>query len=90
MIQIMLLTQEQCDFCTQAKALLERLATTYPLTISLLDVASPEGQALALQSGMLFPPGLLLDGEAFSYGRVSERKLCREIERRLRMQQQRN
>ena len=87
MIEVMLLTQEQCTFCTEAKALLERLAVAYPLSISMLDVASPEGQALALRSGMLFPPGLLLDNEAFSYGRVSERKLRREIERRLRTQQ---
>ena len=26
-----------------------------------------------------FPPGVLIDGEAFSYGRLSERKLRREL-----------
>ncbi len=33
---------------------------------------------------MLFPPGIFLDGEPFSYGRPSERKLRRELERRLK------
>lgn len=31
----------------------------------------------------MFPPGIFLDGEPFSYGRPSERKLRRELERRL-------
>ena len=39
--------------------------------------------ALAVHSGLLFPPGIFLDGEPFSYGRPSERRLRREIERRL-------
>ena len=45
---------------------------------------SLEGQVLAERSGVLFPPGIFLDGEPFSYGRLSERKLRRELEQRLR------
>jgi len=29
----------------------------------------------------MFPPGLFLDGEPFSYGRPSERKLRKALER---------
>ena len=86
MIKVVLLTQEQCAFCTQAKAILERLAVEYPLAVTTLSVASPEGEALAVRNRILFPPGLFLDDEAFSYGRLSERKLRREIERRLSTQ----
>jgi len=46
-------------------------------------VASPEGQALAERGGILFPPGVFLDGAPFSYGRLSERRLRRELRRRL-------
>src|SRR6266550_2810688 len=83
-MNILLLTQEQCGFCTQAKEILDRLAVEYEISVSTLDLASPEGEALAVRSGILFPPGIFLDGEPFSYGRPSERKLRREIEHRLR------
>jgi glutaredoxin len=83
MVQVLLLTQERCGFCTQAKEILSRLAVEYGFTVSMLDLESPEGEALAVRSGILFPPGIFLDGEPFSYGRPSERRLRREIERRL-------
>ncbi len=83
-MNVLLLTQEHCGFCAQAKETLDRLAVEYGLSVSTLDLGSPEGEALAVRSGLLFPPGIFLDGELFSYGRLSERKLRREIERRLR------
>ena len=82
-LPVTLLTQAHCAFCDQAKEILARLATEYPLTVTTVDLASPEGQALALHGGVLFPPGLFLADEAFSYGRLSERKLRRELDRRL-------
>ncbi len=59
------------------------LAHEYPLSVSTQDLSFPEGRDLAERVGLLFPPGLLLDGGAYSYGRVSERKLRRELEKRL-------
>ena len=82
-MNVLLLTQEHCGFCAQAKELLARLAVEYGFSVSTLDVSSPEGEALAVRSGLLFPPGIFLDGEPFSYGRPSERKLRRELEQRL-------
>lgn len=82
-MDVLLLTREQCGFCAQAKELLARLSAEYGFSVSTLDVSSPDGEALAVRSGLLFPPGIFLDGEPFSYGRPSERKIRREIERRL-------
>lgn len=82
-MEVLLLTQAQCAFCEQAQALLERLSAEYPLAVRTLDLGSPEWQALAERNGILFPPGIFLDGEAFAYGRPSERALRRELERRL-------
>src|SRR6266702_2897236 len=82
-ITILLLTQEHCALCEQAKETLERLSREYWLSVSTLDIGSSEGQRLATQGGLLFPPGILIDGEPFSYGRLSERKLRRELDRRL-------
>jgi len=82
-MEVLLLTQENCGFCAQAREILDRLSGEYQLSVTTLDLNSPEGQALAMRGGVLFPPGIFIDGESFSYGRPSERKLRREIERRL-------
>lgn len=83
-MNVTLLSQDQCKYCDQAKTVLERLAADYRLSISTLDLASDAGRALAESGGVLFPPGVFLDGEPFSYGRLSERKLRRELDRKLR------
>jgi thiol-disulfide isomerase/thioredoxin len=83
-VSIVLVTQEHCGFCEDARILLERLAAEYPLSISTVELETDEGQALAQRNGILFPPGVILDGAAFSYGRPSERKLRRELERLLK------
>ncbi len=81
---MLILTQEHCGFCEQAKEVLDRLSVEFGFSFSTLDIGSPDGQTLAMRGGVLFPPGIFLDGEPFSYGRPSERKLRREIERRLK------
>lgn len=81
-IGVVILTQENCAFCDAAKALFERLAAEYRLDVSLISLGSPEGEELAKQGQVLFPPGIFLDGEPFSYGRPSERKIRRELDRR--------
>lgn len=82
-LKILILTQESCTFCDSAKTMLERLSDEYPLSVLTLSLETPEGQELAEKNRILFPPGLFIDGEAFSYGRPSEGKLRHEIERRL-------
>lgn len=82
-MEVTLLTRQECAFCDQAKEILDRLAPKFSFAISTLDMDSEEGQALAERGGVMFPPGIFLDGEAFSYGRPSERKLRKELERRL-------
>lgn len=82
-IVVTLLTQPQCASCDEAKALLARLGGEYPLTVSTRDLASADGQELAARGGIMFPPGIFLDGEPFSYGRPSERKLRKELKRRM-------
>ena len=75
----MLLTKKDCAFCEQAKAVLSRLQGEYDLRVREMALDSDEGHRLALASGALFPPAIFLDGEPFSYGRLSERKLRRAL-----------
>ena len=79
---MLLLTAADCGFCEDAKAVLARVASEYDVRVDTLPLESPEGQELAHAGGVLFPPGTFLDGEPFAYGRLSERKLRRELRRR--------
>jgi len=78
---ITLLTQIECALCEQAKDVLNRVARVHRLTVREIDLASAEGTALAVRHGVLFAPGVLINGHPFSHGRLSERKLRRHLER---------
>ena len=80
-IPVVLLTQANCGLCDHAKEVLDRVGEEVALDLRTLDMGSEEGKVLANQGGVLFPPGVLVDGLPFSYGRLSERKLRRELAR---------
>ena len=81
-VQITLLTQTSCGMCQLAKEILARLGDEYPLLVTEVDLRSDEGRRLAGDAGVLFAPGVFVDGQPFSYGRLSERKLRRLLDRR--------
>ena len=82
-VQITLLSKDDCGFCDHAKQVLRRLGDTYPLRVTEIDLATHEGRQLAATAGVLFAPGVLVDGAPFSYGRLSERKLRRTLDKHL-------
>jgi glutaredoxin len=82
-LKVTLLTQEACSFCDDAKTILQRLSIDHPLEVAEVDLASETGRRLAEDAGVLFPPGILFDGDPVAYGRPSERHLRRELRRRL-------
>lgn len=79
MNEVILLTREDCHFCEQAKAVLQRLEADYELRVRQLALETEEGGRLGLASGAPFPPVVLLNGRPFSYGRLSERKLRKAL-----------
>jgi glutaredoxin len=80
---VTVLTRQDCASCVQAKQVLNRVATEYPLSVQEISLDTPPGRELALAHGVTFAPGVLLDGALFSYGRLSERKLRRTLARRV-------
>ncbi len=80
--RVLLVTAPDCHFCADAKAVVARLGQTYPLEVREVAISSPEGQETATRHGIMFPAGLLLDDGFVGFGRVSERKLRRLLERR--------
>ena len=81
-IDVWLLTQRDCAFCEHAKAVLGRLSHDHPLAVTEITLESVEGQALALQHGVMFAPGVFINGTLASYGRPSERRIRRILTRR--------
>ncbi|MFF4756421.1 glutaredoxin family protein [Streptomyces sp. NPDC002514] len=79
--QITLLTQTDCSLCEHAKEVLAKVAEDHPLTITETALTSEEGQRLGMRAGVIFAPGVLLDGVLFSYGRLSERRLRKTLEK---------
>lgn len=80
-VEVTLLTQRDCRFCELAVEILARVGQDHPLSVYRVDLDSPVGCELAARHGVLFAPGVLLDGQMFSYGRLSERRLRRRLAR---------
>ena len=79
MTVVTLLTKPACASCAQAKTALARLAREYPMDIREIGLETEEGHALAARHGVVFAPGVLIDDELFSYGRLPEKKLRRRL-----------
>lgn len=58
-----------------------RLNSEYDIEVETLSDESERGRDLMVENLIAFPPGVLIGGKPFSYGRLSERKLRRELDR---------
>ncbi len=79
MNEVLLLTKDDCGMCEHAKHVLSRLAPEYQINVREVALDSEEGKRLAIEAAVPFPPVVFLDGEPFSYGRLSERKLRKAL-----------
>lgn len=75
MTEITILTQASCAFCDQAKKILSGLSEDHSLEIREVSLETEDGRELAGRTGVMFAPGILINGKLFSYGRLSEKKL---------------
>ena len=82
MTRITVIVSAHCGLCDHAVEVLQRISGDTALDIDVVSLDSDRGRELALTARMAFPPAVLIDGEPFSYGRLSERKLRRELARR--------
>ncbi len=77
--EITLVHSPGCHLCAEARAALEDLGSRHRLTVKLVDARSPEGLALVARHRPALQPLVLVDGEAFSAGRLPRRKLDRYL-----------
>jgi hypothetical protein len=81
MIDVVLVTSPVCHLCEDAKEGLAELARTFPLSVTEVDLASPQGQAVFERFRPPMPPFVVIDGALFSFGRLPRKKLRRFLER---------
>lgn len=81
-LRVTLVTASACHLCGHAREILTRISRTWPVALSEVQWASPDGQQLVRRDGVPFPPALYIDGALVGYGRVSEGRLRRILERR--------
>lgn len=79
MTRITLLTQPDCALCEHAKQVLVAVGRDHPLDVTEVDLTGAAGRALAEGAGVMFAPGVLIDDQPFSYGRLSERRLRKAL-----------
>jgi len=78
--EITLVTSPGCHMCEMAKDLISAIALERPLTLSVVELTSAEGEALASAHRMPFPPLMLINGVRHGHGRISEKKLRRALD----------
>jgi len=80
-IEVLVLSRPDCASCDHAKAVLERIGRDFALRVRELDLDSEERETHAREVSVMFPPAVFLDGKLFCYGRLSERRVRRELEK---------
>lgn len=80
-LELTLVTAADCALCSHGREVLAKLSEELPLRVSEIDLDSAEGKALAERFPLVFPPILIADGAVLSYGRLSEKRLRKELGR---------
>ncbi len=81
--RVTLVTMPGCHLCRDASETLEQLSHEFPLEVRIVQAESAEGRALIARHRPALQPLVLLEGEAFSAGRLPRRKLRRALDRML-------
>lgn len=79
--EITLLSSDACHLCHDARLAIEEIGEMFPIRIREIDMATPEGRLILERFRPPMPPAVLIDGELFSFGRLSRKKLVRYLER---------
>jgi len=62
-----------------ARDVINAVSMETPLSVEVVELTSPEGEALATSHRMPFPPLILINGQRHTHGRISEKKLRRAL-----------
>tara|TARA_B100000508_G_scaffold136668_1_gene130048 strand:- start:63367 stop:63624 length:258 start_codon:yes stop_codon:yes gene_type:complete len=79
---IIFLTMVGCHNCAEAKKIFEEVLPEFEgkVTVTEVDIASPEGQELVQKYSVMASPGIIINDELFSTGGVSKDKLVEKLQ----------
>lgn len=81
MLKVTLISSPDCHHCLVVKGTLEKMEKDYPeLIIEEIDMTTEEGQGLVQKYSILSSPGILINGEFFSMGIVSEEQFKKKFD----------
>ena len=79
-VRVTLLTAPSCDLCDHAQEVLARVGKDHDLEVEKISIETSRGRILMIEQRFVFPPGVLVEGQPFSFGRLSERRLRKRLE----------
>jgi hypothetical protein len=71
---------QPCDLCDHARAVMRRVIGDHPMELTVLHNDAPDATSVAAAAGAAaIRPVLIIDGYPVAYGRLSERRLRRDL-----------
>lgn len=81
MVTITLVSSTDCGNCAEVREQLQRLKADYPqVVVQEHSAATPTGQQLIINYGIMQSPGIVINGEFFAAGRTDEGRLRQKVE----------
>lgn len=78
-VQVVYVTAPSCHYCEHGRAVLTQLGERVPLDVREVTLDSPEGRQLLATHRFAFPPAIIVDGRLIAHGRLSMRRLARQL-----------
>lgn len=78
-LEVTIVTSPLCHLCDRAHQIFETLRSEVDIALNMVGLDTPEGRAAQARWRAPFPPVVIIDGELFGYGRISERKLMKHL-----------
>lgn len=78
--KIQFLTMTGCHSCAAAKKIFDEILPDFSdVKVDEIDIATPKGQKLVQEYGIMASPGIVINDELFSTGGTNKEKLVKKL-----------
>lgn len=78
-VRVTYVTSPDCHYCEHGRTVLAELGERVPLDVREVTLDSDEGRQLLVTHRFAFPPAVIVDGRLLGHGRLSPRRLARQL-----------
>lgn len=86
-LEAVFVTATACHLCRTGRDVLALVGERVPMSLREVGLTSPEGADIARRWRVPFPPILIVNGDLVAYGRLSRRRLERDLAARVQPQE---